>query len=209
MEQPAAIALPGAEGAAGLVLAGLFTSSPEGEEAAGAVIAPPHPMMGGSMEVPVVSEIAHACASAGLSSLRFDWRGVGGSAGTPSGDPDQACVDYGAALDFLEDSVAGPIVGCGYSFGAATAVRVCVERPRVRRLLLVAPPPSMIAEGSLAAFSGSVLVAIGDNDEYAPIEEVKSMLVGCERAQIVVLPGVDHFFMAGLSDLGRHAAAWL
>ena len=42
------------------------------------------------MQSPVVNEIAYACQKAGIASLRFDWRGVGASAGEPSGSAGDA-----------------------------------------------------------------------------------------------------------------------
>ena len=77
---------------------------PSGEDASfGAVVAPPHPLYGGSMDSPVVTEIAHACANTQTASLRFNWRGVGGSAGQMSGEPDVGLADYyGGPTQVLE-----------------------------------------------------------------------------------------------------------
>ena len=61
-ERPIVIAAPGDRS---LALEGIFVSG-EGDGAAGAVIAPPHPLYGGSLESPVVAEVAHACARAGI-----------------------------------------------------------------------------------------------------------------------------------------------
>ena len=142
-ERPATIALSGVAGARGLALEGLHLCV-EGEAAGGAVIAPPHPEYGGSMESPVVGELAFACERAGLASLRFNWRGVGASAGEISGDPAVADQDYAASLDFMEETLEGSLVACGYSFGAAAAARASRGRARVRRLLLVSPPPPLL-----------------------------------------------------------------
>ena len=60
-------------------LEGLYT--PADAPVGGAVIAPPHPLYGGSMDSPVVTELAQACARADFASLRFNWRGAGASAG--------------------------------------------------------------------------------------------------------------------------------
>src|SRR5271157_4429275 len=102
---------------AGRALEGLFLRA-SGQSKGGCVIAPPHPLYGGSMENAVVSELAFVCAHAGLDSLRFSWRGVGASAGTSSGDLQDAAQDYAAALARLRDTPGG-LVLCGYSFGAA------------------------------------------------------------------------------------------
>ena len=83
MEQTAAIALPDTDDRKGCVLDGLFRMGQD-KESGGAVIAAPHPLYGGSMESPVVGAMDFACEKAGIGGLRFDWRGVGASAGKPS-----------------------------------------------------------------------------------------------------------------------------
>jgi alpha/beta superfamily hydrolase len=206
-ERPATIALP--EGPdPNLALEGLHVPVPDGPMG-GTVIAPPHPLYGGSMDSPVVTEIAHACEHAELESLRFNWRGVGASAGEVTGDPAVGTADYAAALDWIEESVDGPIVACGYSFGAATAVRAAVGRPRVQRLLLVAPPPVMLDPKMLESFPGAVDVMVGDRDEFAPLAGVEKLLEGLPKSRLEVLPGCDHFFVTGLLDVGRVARSFL
>jgi hypothetical protein len=157
-----AIPMPGEEWA----LEGIFIRG-AGPEQGGAVIAPPHPLYGGSMDSPVVAEITWACKRAGYATARFNWRGVGASGGAPSGDPAHADADYAAALTYLEETVSGPIVAAGYSFGAAAAVRAALRSPRVRRLLLVAPPPALLSAGDLERFRGSALVLVGSRDTFA------------------------------------------
>ena len=95
-ERMVAIALP--EGGS---LEGIFIAGAPGSNQ-GAVIAPPHPLYGGSIESPVLNEIAYACGKAGLASMRFNWRGVGASTGTPSGEAADADADYRAALVHME-----------------------------------------------------------------------------------------------------------
>jgi len=206
-ERPVVIAGALAGGVA-LALDGLFRAGAS-PEAGGMVIAPPHPLYGGRMESPVVTELGFAAARAGLASLRFDWRGVGGSTGEPSGEGPELDADYAAALLHLAETVPGPLCAAGYSTGAAAAVRAAKQGPRVRSLLLVAPPPSMLAEDALAAFRGRVLVVVGDRDRIAPADALRTQFRSLAAARIEVLPDVDHFFGSGLAELSRAAASWL
>jgi alpha/beta superfamily hydrolase len=189
-------------------LEGIFIAGVD-DDAVGIVIAAPHPLYGGSMEVPMVTEIAYAARTAGLASLRFNWRGVGASAGAASGDAAEADADYCAALRHLMETVPGAGVAAGYSFGAASAARVAPGEPRVRRLLLVAPPPSMIDVASLAEFAGSVLLIAGADDSLAPAAELERIAADFPRATFTAIPRADHFFSAGLADVGRITAEWL
>ena len=200
-----AVAIPWGDG--GGALEGVFTAS--GNEPGGAVIAPPHPLYGGSMDSPVVNEVAFACRSAGLASLCFNWRGVGASAGSTSGDAGDADEDYAAALAHLELTVELPILACGYSFGAATAVRVARGRPTVRKMVLVAPPPALLDEAAFQEFAGRVLVIAGENDSIAPPAPLEELVAAAKRATLEVVPEADHFFLSGLSEISRATARWL
>jgi hypothetical protein len=203
-EKAVAIAL----GTAGDSLEGTYLAGAAGDER-GAVIAPPHPLYGGSMESPVVAEVAFACHRAGIATLRFNWRGVGASAGVPSGDEDVADEDYAAALAHLAESVPGALLACGYSFGSAAAVRAAERSPRVRRLVLVAPPPQLIAPARIAALRARTLVVSGDRDGFVPLATLQSALGAAANVTLCVLPGVDHFFGSGLGALGRGVSEWL
>jgi len=189
-------------------LEGIFLAGGD-SEAAGAVVAPPHPLYGGSMDSPVVSEIAYACRAAGLASLRFNWRGVGASAGAVSGEPDEADEDYSAATRYLEETLPGALVAAGYSFGAAAALRAAGRHPRVRRLLLVAPPRALLDEAALRSFGGPVLLVAGEYDALAPAAELEALAAGLPKAQLRTVPEADHFFVSGLGLLGRAVEEWI
>jgi alpha/beta superfamily hydrolase len=209
MEQAAAIALPDTEDRKGCVLDGLFRMGPD-KESGGAVIAAPHPLYGGSMESPVVVAMDVACEKAGTGGLRFDWRGVGASAGKPSGEISDALEDYNAALDFLEDSVTPPLVAAGYSFGAATAI-LAAQRSTVRKLALVAPPPVMLDTDRLANFKGKIFIAVGDHDALASASDLEEIVKGMPSVEFHVLEDTNHFFVngPGLKLMRARLTDWL
>jgi hypothetical protein len=199
------VAIPLEDGEA--VLEGIFIAGPD-DDAVGVVVAAPHPLYGGSMDSLVVNEIAYAARSAGLASLRFNWRGVGASAGAASGEAADADADYRAALCQLALTLPGALVAAGYSFGAASAARVAAAEARVRRLLLVAPPPGMLDVDALASFGGSVLLVAGGADSLAPAAELERIAAALPSGSFAAIPEADHFFGAGLAQLGRVTADW-
>lgn len=228
-ERMVAIAWPPGEGE-GLALEGIHLAPQGGREPgaplAGAVVAPPHPLYGGSMDNPVVSELASAAARAGLASLRFNWRGVGASPGRASGDAEDARVDYAAALAHLADTVDGSLVACGYSFGACAAVAAASPvappadaappatgaapvLPRIRRLLLVAPPPLLLDAARLRAFRGEVLILAAERDTIAPAAALEAIAAALPRGRCETIPRADHFFGEGLREIGRLAADFM
>lgn len=203
-ERPIAIAFAGDPA---LALDGIFVAG-EDPESGGAVIAPPHPLYGGNLESPVVGEVSHACVRAGQATIRFNWRGVGASAGERSGEPSDAVADYRAALDYLAETVEGPLLAAGYSFGAATALRVGASHPRVDRLVMVCPPGSMLDRAAIESFRGRALVVAGGQDQLAPPGDLEA-LFDDDRHHFEVIPEADHFFSDGLPALSRIALAWL
>jgi len=202
-DRQVAIPMPGSA----LVLDGIYAPGAAGEHR-GAVIAPPHPLYGGSMASPVVAEIAHACARAGLATLRFDWRGVGGSAGAPSGEAADADRDYAAALEHLAETVEGALCVCGYSFGAAAALRAAGSSRRVRGAILVAPPASLLDAAALGDVRRA-LVVVGEDDQIASPDALRELVADSRNTSFVVIPGADHFFGAGLAEIAHAVARWL
>jgi alpha/beta superfamily hydrolase len=175
----------------------------------GAVIAPPHPLYGGSMDSPVVNEIAWASARAGIAAVRFNWRGVGASSGVASGETRDADADYAAALAHVAETVPGKVVACGYSFGAAAALRAARLHPRIGRVLLVAPPAPLLERGALRELGRPTLVLTGSDDRLAPAAAFGAELEDVPHARLEVVKGADHFFVSGLAELSRLAQTWL
>jgi len=202
------------EDAPGETLEGIFRSGGGGERGAaqapgGAVVAPPHPLYGGSLDSPVVNEIAWAASRAGLATLAFNWRGVGASAGEPSAEPGHADADYAAALAHLAETVSGPLVACGYSFCAAAAVRATRTSERVKRLVLVAPPAAWIQAAELRRCQCPALVVVGACDRLAPAQELAAQLAEVPALELRVIEAADHFFSVGLAEVGGAITRWL
>jgi alpha/beta superfamily hydrolase len=73
----------------------------------------------------------------------------------------------------------------------------------------VAPPLAALARAALEQFSGQLLVIVAERDELAPPAGLESALAEIDRAELVVVPEADHFFTAGLAQLGRAICDWL
>jgi alpha/beta superfamily hydrolase len=204
-EQAVTVRVP----SAGLVLEAVWQAGPAPDERPGgaggfrgAVVAPPHPEYGGSLDNPVVNEVAYALYRERLASLRFNWRGVGASQGVVTSELPAAEADYAAALDHLHETVGGPLLAAGYSFGAATALRVGLRDPRVRGLLLVAPPVAMIEALPLEKFHGPLHIVVGAEDRFAPTGPLSELIAPLPNGRLEVIPKADHFFAAsGLAEL--------
>ena len=103
---------------------------PDGAPRAVAVFGHPHPLHGGTMHTKALYQAAKAMPRIGVAALRFNFRGVGRSAGTfDSGAGEKA--DFTAALDFVAARFPGlPIWAAGMSFGSWIAMTVGAGDPR-------------------------------------------------------------------------------
>ena len=103
------------QGAAGAIEVALDLPSGEASSEGVAVIAHPHPLFGGTMDNKVVQTLARAFTQSGWTAARFNFRGVGGTAGTHD--------EGGGELEDMLAVVAatapqGLICLAGFSFGA-------------------------------------------------------------------------------------------
>jgi alpha/beta superfamily hydrolase len=163
-----------------------------------ALICHPHPLGGGTMHNKVVFRVAQALGKLGIPSLRFNFRGVGRSTGSYDagrGEQDDVC----AALDYLVSrfSESPDISVClaGFSFGSAVGLPVGCADPRVRQLIGVGVPVSLMGVNTLDSCAKHKLIVQGEHDEYGPLAEVRAWFAHIpEPKHLTIVPGADHFF---------------
>jgi alpha/beta superfamily hydrolase len=169
----------------------------EGEAALAALVLHPHPQYGGDMSNHVVMAACDALASAGASTLRFNFRGTGRSEGSFDGGRGEASDARAAAALLRELARGAKLVLAGYSFGAAIAANVA-DDVQPSALALISPPVGMM---ELPSFETGlpVLIAAGDRDQVAPVDNIRAL--DAPGRTIVVAPGVDHGWWPGLDVL--------
>jgi alpha/beta superfamily hydrolase len=192
-----------------------------GDGIPGAVVAPPHPLYGGHSANPVVRALARGLGERGVTSLAFNWRGIGASEGRASGELEIACEDYRAVLEHVSVAVGdtsrgtsskgptpAPLIAAGYSFGAATALALALADPRITEAVLVAPPVALLpGRLSVGRESLRIHVIAAENDRFGPPAELESALSHIAAARFTVIPDADHFFSSGGTDAIARAAA--
>ncbi len=163
-----------------------------------AVVAPPHPLHGGSIDIPAVAGLFNALADSGFAPLAFNWRGVGASAGVPSGEIDDAVADYLAAVQHASEGA--PLVAGGYSWGAAAALVVAGIAPHIERLVVIAPPIAMMQDKSVLDTGRPLHVIAGSDDMFAPRDQLEETIESIDGATLDIIEGADHFFSTGGID---------
>lgn len=178
----------------------------------GVVICHPHPLYGGDMDNPVVVRVAEVCAALGLATLRFNFRGVGGSTGAHGGGRAEA-IDVDTARRHLAGALGPPsaVALAGYSFGAAVVAAVAAESPDVAGVALIAPPlglPDYAAFPRLDGLGRRLLLVAGSRDPYCPRESLEQLGRTVPGAVVRVIAEADHFFLGKLFPLGEVVAEW-
>lgn len=180
-----------------------LTSYPEGcpETHPIAVITHPHPLYGGSLNNKVVHILSDTFNDMGVATVRFNFRGVGASAGGyDRGDGETQ--DLLAVVDWVrERHPEAPLWLLGFSFGAFVALRA-QKQARAAGLLLVAPPVAMFDFDELAAVQVPWVVVQGGKDEITEPEAVSRWVhQQLYPPHYVWMSDADHFFHGRLNRL--------
>jgi len=161
----------------------------------GAVISHPHPLMGGDMGNSIVGTLAETLFACGLSTFRFNFRGVGRSSGNfDDGRGEQ--YDVLSAVSYMEDHGVRAILPAGYSFGAWVTAGV-LNRTNLLPAILVSPPIDLFGFDFQALRGRVGLIICGDQDPYCPTGRIKSVSAELD-CRLEIIPDCDHFF--GLRD---------
>ena len=172
---------------------------PEDTPAGIALIAHPHPLQGGTLDNKVVQTLARTFFALGFVAVRFNFRGVGASAGTF----DKGNGETEDALAALADARQGfghhlPIVLAGFSFGTFVQTRVS-RTIGARRLVLIGPAVGRFA---LETVPADTIVIHGEQDDVVPLADVFAW-ARPQELPITVFPGCGHFFHGRLPQLQR------
>lgn len=169
---------------------------PDGLPRAIAVVAHPLPVMGGTMDNKVVTTLTRAFVESGFATLRFNFRGVGESAGSYDGGSGET-RDAMAAAHFMRNEFPDlPLICAGFSFGGYVQACAAVAL-QPQQLVLVAPAVGRFAMPDVPA--GTLLVH-GDLDEVVALQDVLQW-ARPQHLPVIVLAGAEHFFHGRLTQL--------
>ena len=157
-----------------------------------AVVCHPHPQHGGTMDNKVVQTLARAFVQLGYAALRFNFRGVGASAGSWAQGPGE--IDDALAVVARQRAPGQPLVLAGFSFGAYVASHVAARLAEAgtpaERLVLVGPAASRF---DMSVVPAGTLVLHGEADDVVPLAAVFDW-ARPQSLPVTEIPGAGHFF---------------
>ena len=175
-------------------LQAVFQASGDAPHTTLAILCHPHPLYGGNMDDSVLSCLERMLLKHGIDCLKFNFRGVGTSAGTSSEDNSET-DDLLAVVAWAEREFEYPELWLGgYSFGANMVWRAA-PGTAAKRLLLVAPPVGRMqfetrsTTGPVDVYASTDVYA-GTADEFIDQTE----LLRWQDVRLHLLQGADHFF---------------
>jgi alpha/beta superfamily hydrolase len=192
------------EGPAGALEA--LIETPANEEAVAApaafgVICHPHPLHGGTMDNKVVWTLARAFQELGAPTIRFNFRGVGGSEGSHDGGRGEVADALAIVAHGRARWPGAALWLAGFSFGGVVAVyAAAATRPAL--LVTVAPGITKIDVGDAPTPKCPWLIVQGETDDVVPAAVVSAWARTLSPPpQLIVLPGAGHFFHGRINEL--------
>lgn len=171
-----------------------------------ALICHPNPVQGGTMLNKVVSTLQRSVRDMGHHTLRFNYRGVGASAGSHdmgTGEVD----DAEAVAHWLREQYPQlPLTLLGFSFGGfvagALAGRLEDQGVVIPRLFMVAPAVHRLQAPEHLPRSGALVVIQPEQDEVVEPESVYAWSADLPRAhELLKVAECGHFFHGKLPEL--------
>jgi len=176
---------------------------PGGTPRAAVVFAHPLPIQGGTMHTKVVFQGTKALTRIGCAVLRFNFRGVGRSAGKwdeGRGEKD----DYRAAIDFMAARYPDlELWAAGFSFGSYIAMTCGADDDRICTLIGVAPPVDRYDYAAVVQSAKPKFIVHGERDEIIPLKAVREFYARLsEPKELVEIDRATHLFEGQASEVG-------
>lgn len=183
---------------------------PAGERRGVALVCHPHPLGGGTMHNKVVFRLMSALVDAGLTTLRFNFRGVGASTGEHN-DVEGGVEDVRDALNYLAGEFpAEDITLAGFSFGSRTGMEVGMADGRIKRLISIGTPVEKYLDYDfLVGVTKPILFIHGDQDEFCSVASLRSLTDRIPHAEVVIFEKCGHFFDEHLNELRDTVRDWV
>lgn len=169
------------------------------------IICHPHPLYGGTMHNKVVTTLARTFNELDMASIRFNFRGIGKSAGS-YGHGEGETDDLLAVIAWVRQHFPEcQLWLAGFSFGAYVAMQGAIRTSNIQQLITIAPAVNHFSFSDAANIRCPWLLVMGEADEIVPIDAVKNWVKQQPvPIKTIYFPGVSHFFHGHLTELREH-----
>jgi alpha/beta superfamily hydrolase len=159
------------------------------------VLAHPHPLYGGTLHNPVIFHADRELNRAGMTTLRFNFRGIEGSDGFHD-DGRGEIGDVAAAAAYARALAPGvPLILVGYSFGSRCAVLEAINDKSVAGVVAIGLPVRIWAFDDLASLRCPLAVVQGTKDEFGSVPEVQAAIARTNPpGRLYTIDGASHLF---------------
>ena len=175
-----------------------------------AIICHPSPRDGGTMNNKVVTTLARTFTEMGVTSLRFNFRGVGQSHGE-HGDAIGEIDDTKAVIHWAQKHYPHHIIWlAGFSFGSYIAYNIACNpnyNNIIQHLIMLAPAVNYPYFKNFKQLNPDVtppcpvLVIIAEQDELVPVVEIHDWIKHSLLTPDILLFKTSHFFHGELMNL--------
>ena len=174
-----------------------------------ALIGHPHSLQGGAMTNKVVTTLARVFKELNISSLRFNFRGVGLSGGSYDEGIGESADMLLLAQEWQTKQPMSEFIFAGFSFGSYVTYRAASKFPQ-SRLISIAPPVHHYDYNEFQPDLSSWLIVQGDNDEVVPYNLVEEFAKQHKpEIPLICFSDTTHFFHGKLIELKSQLIAYL
>lgn len=164
-----------------------------------AVLGHPHSLQGGTMTNKVVTTLARVFKELNIPSLRFNFRGVGQSAGVYDQGIGESEDMLLLANEWQAKQTDARFIFAGFSFGSYVTYRSASHFPK-STLISIAPPVHHYDYTEFQPDLTSWLIVQGDNDEVVPCQLVEDFAKE-HKLPFIRFAETGHFFHGKLIEL--------
>lgn len=158
-----------------------------------AILGHPNSLQGGSMSNKVVTTMVRVFKELGIPSIRFNFRGVGQSAGEYDAGIGESDDMELIAHQWLSEIPQAQLIFAGFSFGSYVTYRVA-SRMKHALLISIAPAVHLYDYTEFLPEPTPWIVVQGDEDEVVPASMVVDCFAKTNALPILMFEKTSHFF---------------
>ncbi len=206
-----ALFLPGAAGQ----LEAVLTYPESGNSVPNVLIAGPHPLLGGDFENNVVQQLSNLLAMCQMTTLRFNYRGVGLSEGEKVISTDNISQflatshideeenfgeDVASAGNYLQQHFGKIDCVIGYSFGAYLASKWADNNENVKSIVMISPTIEKHDYNPFMNLNIPKLVISSLDDFAVPLDDLNKLFSECKEPKKLIIENIDNHFFRGYEN---------